>query len=304
MPIIHQKNRILYLSIAAALITMGLKFAAYWITGSVGLLSDALESIVNLATALVAFVALMIAVRPADATHPYGHEKIEYFSSGVEGALILVAAVGIIYSAIQRLLNPMPLAELDTGLLLGLVAAATNFIVAQLLLSASRHHDSITIEADAKHLLTDVWTTIGVLAALLVVKFTNWTIIDPLIAFAVGGNIIFSGIDLLRRSFRGLMDFRLPAEEIAAIEDVLGMYVGRQRVYHNLRTRKSGSQRFIEFHLLVPGDTSVREAHALCERIETEIRRRLSHTIVTIHTEPADELASYQDAEMSLPYGK
>jgi cation diffusion facilitator family transporter len=304
MPISLAKNRILYFSIAAALITMGLKFAAYWISGSVGLLSDALESIVNLVAALVAFVALMIAVRPADATHPYGHDKIEYFSSGVEGALILVAAAGIIYSATQRLLHPMPLAELDAGLLLGLVAAATNFLVAQLLLRAARHHDSITIEADAKHLLTDVWTTLGVLAALFVVKFTNWTIIDPLIAFAVGGNIIFSGIDLLRRSFHGLMDFRLPPDEIAAIENVLGMYVGRQRVYHNLRTRKSGSQRFIEFHLLVPGDTSVREAHALCERIENEIRRRLSNTIVTIHTEPADELASYQDAEMSLPYGK
>lgn len=304
MPTTLQKNRILYLSIAAALATMGMKFAAYWITGSVGLLSDALESIVNLAAALVAFVALMIAMRPADVTHPYGHDKIEYFSSGVEGTLILFAAGGIIFSAVQRLLHPMPLADLDMGLLLGLVAAATNFLVARLLLRAAQQHDSITIEADAKHLLTDVWTTGGVLAALMVIKFTNWTIIDPLIAFAVGGNIIFSGIDLLRRSFRGLMDFRLPAEEIAAIEDVLGMYVGRQRVYHNLRTRKSGSQRFIEFHLLVPGDTSVREAHALCERIENEIRRRLRNTIVTIHTEPADELASYQDAEMSLPYGK
>jgi cation diffusion facilitator family transporter len=304
MPISLAKNRILYLSIAAALVTMGLKFAAYWITGSVGLLSDALESIVNLAAALVAFVALMIAMRPADATHPYGHDKIEYFSSGVEGAFILFAAAGIIFSAAQRLLHPLPLADLDMGLLLGLAAAATNFLVAKLLLRAAQQHDSITIEADAKHLLTDVWTTGGVLAALVVIKFTNWTLIDPLIAFAVGGNIIFSGIDLLRRSFHGLMDFRLPAEEIAAVEDVLKMYVGRQRVYHNLRTRKSGSQRFVEFHLLVPGDTSVREAHALCERIENEIRQRLRNTIVTIHTEPADELASYQDAEISLPYGK
>ncbi len=304
MPLSLAKNRILYLSIAAALVTMAMKFAAYWITGSVGLLSDALESIVNLAAALVAFVALMIAGRPADATHPYGHEKIEYFSSGAEGALILVAAAGIIFSAIQRLLHPMPLAELDVGLLLGVAAAATNFLVAQLLLRAARHHDSITIEADAKHLFTDVWTTAGVLAALLVVKFTNWTIIDPLIAFAVGGNIIFSGIDLLRRSFHGLMDFRLPAGEIDAIEEVLSTYVGRQRVYHNLRTRKAGSQRFIEFHLLVPGDMSVRDAHALCEQIENEIRQRLRNTTVTIHTEPADELASYQDAEVSLPYGK
>jgi cation diffusion facilitator family transporter len=221
----------------------------------------------------------------------------------VEGALILVAAAGIIYSAVQRLLHPTPLAELDLGLLLGL-AAAMNFLVAQLLLRAARHHDSITIEADAKHLLTDVRTTVGVLVALLVVKFTNWTIIDPLIAFAVGGNIIFSGIDLLRRSFHGLMDFRLPAEEIAVIEDVLRVHVGKSRVYHNLRTRKAGSQRFIEFHLLVPGDFSVREAHVLCEQIENEIRRRLRNTTVTIHTEPEDELVSYQDAEVSLPYGK
>jgi len=304
MPLALAKNRIIYLSIAAALITMAIKFAAYWVTGSVGLLSDALESIVNLVAALIAFVALMIAVRPADATHPYGHEKIEYFSSGVEGTLILVAAAGIIYSAVQRLLHPMPLADLDIGLWLGLGAAATNFFVAKLLLRAGRQHDSITIEADAKHLLTDVWTTLGVLAALLVVKLTNWMILDPLIAFAVGGNIIFSGIDLLRRSFRGLMDFRLPGGEIAAIEEVLRRYVGEKRVYHNLRTRKSGSQRFIDFHLLVPGDMSVRAAHELCERIENEIRQRLRNTTVTIHTEPADELVSYQDVETSLPYGR
>lgn len=304
MPAVLSKNRILYLSIAAALITMAIKFAAYWITGSVGLLSDALESIVNLVAALIAFIALMIAGRPADASHPYGHEKIEYFSSGVEGTLILVAAAGIIYSAVQRLLQPMPLAALDIGLGLGLVAAATNFFVAQLLLRAGREHDSITIEAGAKHLLTDVWTTLGVLAALWVVKLTNWVILDPLIAFAVGGNIIFSGIDLLRRSFRGLMDFRLPAHEIVAIGEVLRRHVGEKLVYHNLRTRKSGSQRFIDFHLLVPGDMSVREAHELCEQIENEIRRHLSNTTVTIHTEPADELVSYQDVETSLPYGR
>jgi cation diffusion facilitator family transporter len=299
-----RKDRILYLSIVAALITMALKFAAYWITGSVGLLSDALESIVNLVAALIAFVALMIAGRPADATHPYGHDKIEYFSSGVEGALILVAAAGIIYSAVQRLLHSMQLADLDIGLLLGLAASVTNFLVARLLLRAAHEHDSITIEADAKHLLTDVWTTLGVLAALVIIKFTGWMIIDPLIAFAVGGNIIFSGVSLLRRSFRGLMDFRLPADEIAAIEEVLRRYVGEKHVYHNLRTRKSGSHRFIEFHLLVPGEMNIRAAHELCEQIENEIRQRLRNTTVTIHTEPADELVSYQDAEISLPYGR
>jgi len=304
MSSVLEKNRVLYLSIAAALITMAIKFAAYGITGSVGLLSDALESIVNLVAAFVAFVALMIAGRPADETHPYGHDKIEYFSSGVEGTLILLAAAGIIYAAVQRLLYPLPLADLDMGLLLGFIASATNFLVAKLLLRAARQYDSIAIEADAKHLLTDVWTTLGVLVALVVVKFTNWTIIDPLIAFAVGGNIIFSGIDLLRRSFRGLMDFRLPAEEIAVIEKALSRHLDNRRVYHNLRTRKSGSQRFIEFHLLVSGNMSVREVHALCERIENEIRQELDHTTVTIHTEPEDELVSYQDAEISLPYGR
>jgi cation diffusion facilitator family transporter len=304
MPISLDKPRILYLSIAVALLTMAIKFAAYWITGSVGLLSDALESIINLAAALVAFVALHIAVRPADATHPYGHEKIEYFSSGVEGTLILVAAIGIIFSAVKRLLEPIPLDNLDLGLLLGLGAAAVNFLVARLLLRAARQYDSITIEADAKHLLTDVWTTAGVLAALLVVKFTGWMMLDPLIAFAIAGNIIISGIDLLRRSFRGLMDFRLPADEVAAIENLLRKYVGKKQVYHNLRTRKSGSLRFIEFHLLLPGDMSVREAHELCEQIENEIRQILKNTIVTIHTEPQDELVSYQDVEVALPYGK
>lgn len=298
------KNRILYLSIAAAIVTMVMKFAAYGITGSVGLLSDALESIVNLVAAFVAFVALLIAGRPADDTHPYGHEKIEYFSSGVEGTLILVAATGIIYSAARRLSHPVPLADLDAGLLLGLVAAGTNFLVARLLLRAAREHDSITIEADAKHLLTDVWTTLGVLAALVIIKFTGRLIIDPLIAFAVGGNIVFSGISLLRRSFHGLMDFRLPSAEIAAIDEVLRRYLGEKRVYHNLRTRKSGSHRFIEFHLLVPGETSVREAHQLCDHIENEIHQRLRNTTVTIHTEPTDELVSYQDVETSLPYGR
>jgi cation diffusion facilitator family transporter len=304
MQIAFHKSRVIYFSIAAALVTMAIKFAAYWITGSVGLLSDALESIVNLVAALIAFIALLIAVRPADATHPYGHEKIEYFSSGVEGTFILIAAVGIIFSAVKRLLHPAPLAHLDLGLALGLAAAATNFLVAQLLLRAARQYDSITIEADARHLLTDVWTTVGVLAALLVVKVTGWTMLDPLIAFAVGGNIIFSGVDLLRRSFHGLMDYRLPAEEISAIETVLGKHIGKQRVYHNLRTRKSGSQRFVDFHLLVPGDMSISEAHALCEQIENEIRQIIPNTTVTIHTEPADELVSYQDAEVSLPYGK
>jgi cation diffusion facilitator family transporter len=303
MGLLH-KSRILYLSIAAALITMAMKFAAYWITGSVGLLSDALESIVNLVAALVAFIALIIAVRPADDTHPYGHEKIEYFSSGMEGTMILMAAAGIMFSATQRLLHPMPLTDIDAGLWLGLAASGTNFFVAKLLLRAGRQYDSITIEADAKHLLTDVWTTFGVLAALFIVKLTGWLIIDPLIAFAVGGNIIFSGIGLLRRSFRGLMDFRLPASEIAAIEEVLRRYIAPKRLYHNLRTRKSGSQRFIEFHLLVPGKMSVREAHQLCEQIEKEIRQRLRNTTVTIHTEPDDELVSYQDAEIGLPYGR
>lgn len=304
MTFLFQKTRVILLSVAASVITMAMKFTAYWITNSIGLLSDAAESIINLVASVVAFVALVISARPADETHPYGHEKIEYFSSGVEGTLILFAAIGIIYSAFHRLLNPQALQDLDIGLTIGLAAAALNFVVARLLLTAAKQHDSITLEADARHLLTDVWTSVVVIASLLVVRFTAITIIDPIIALAVGANIIFSGVNLLKRSFHGLMDYRLPANEMTILENILHKHVGAHRAFHNLRTRKSGSQRFIEFHLLVPGNMLVKAAHDLSEHIENDIRQQLANTTVTVHVEPEDELASYQDVETGLRYGK
>jgi cation diffusion facilitator family transporter len=301
MSFLSPKTRIILLSIAAALVTMAMKFAAYWITNSVGLLSDAAESIINLMASGVAFVALLIAALPPDETHTYGHEKIEYFSAGVEGTLIILAAAGIVYTAVQRLLSPQPLNELHIGLMIGLGASAINFAVARVLLHAGKKHDSITLEADARHLLTDVWTSVAVIAGLLIVRLTGITTLDPLIALAVAANIIFSGINLLRRSFRGLMDFRLPAKEMAVVDEILREH---RRSYHNLRAHKSGSMRFIEFHLLVPGNMLVNAAHELSEHIEKEIRQQLSNTIVTVHIEPEDELASYQDVQDGLQYGK
>jgi cation diffusion facilitator family transporter len=299
-----QKTRILLLSVAAAVITMAMKFTAYWITNSVGLLSDAAESIINLAAALVAFVALLIAAKPADETHPYGHEKIEYFSSGVEGTLILFAAAGIIYSSVERFLHPQALNDLDLGLMIGFGASLINFAVARILLVSAKRHDSITLEADARHLMTDVWTSVGVIIGLVVVRQSGMLILDPLIALLAGANIVFSGIHLLKRSFRGLMDYRLPAAEMALLEDILQKHIGAHHAYHNLRTRKAGSQRFIEFHLLVPGDMLVKAAHDLSEQIENDIREQLANTTVTLHIEPEEELASYQDVQEGLRYGK
>ncbi len=301
MPLHSPKTRVILLSVAAALVTMAMKFAAYWITNSVGLLSDAAESIINLMASVVAFAALLIAALPPDETHTYGHEKIEYFSAGVEGTLIIFAAAGIVYAAVLRLLSPQPLHELNIGLMIGLGASLINFVVARVLFRAGKKHDSITLEADARHLLTDVWTSVAVIAGLLIVRLSGITILDPFIALAVAANIIFSGVNLLKRSFRGLMDFRLPAKEMTVVDEILQKH---HRSFHNLRARKSGSVRFIEFHLLVPGGMLVNAAHDLSEQIEKEIHQKLSNTIVTVHIEPEDELVSYQDVQDGLPYGK
>ena len=268
---------------------MLLKFGAYLLTGSVSLLSDAAESSVNLIAALVAFVALSIAARPADETYRYGYEKAEYFSSGVEGGLILVAAITIIYTAVKRFLNPVPLESLGIGLVISLAASAINFGVARFMFRKGKEYDSITLEADGHHLMTDVWTSVGVVAALVVMLIVPaWTWLDPLIAMILGINIIRTGVSLLRRSAAGLMDVTLPADEMDQIEAVLREKEGPDVVYHKLRTRKSASRRYVEFHLLVPQDISVRAAHDRCSAIEAEIRRRLPKTRVIIHVEPKE----------------
>jgi cation diffusion facilitator family transporter len=288
--------RYAWLSIAASLVTMGLKFGAYRMTGSMGLLSDALESLVNLSAGILVLIILIIATRPADDSHTYGHGKAEYFSSGAEGVLILVAAGAIIFASIDRFFNPVPLVRLGPGIVVALLASAVNFFVARIMLKASRVYDSITLEADAKHLLTDVWTSLGVVAGLTVIIFAppSWAILDPIMAILVAMNITLTGISLIRRSVSGLMDKQLPEEEIALIEKSIIMHAGKDKpLYHGLRSRKSGARRFIDFHLLLPGNTTVKDSHDLCCKIEDEIHSFLPRAQITIHVEPREDYTSW-----------
>jgi len=283
-------QRMALLSIAASLVTMALKFGAWFLTDSVSLFSDAAESLVNLAGGLVAFGALTIAARPADDDHAYGHDKAEYFSSGVEGTLILVAAASIIYTAVERFFHPQALHDLGPGLLVSFIAALVNFATARVMLAVAVKHDSITLEADAKHLLTDVWTSAGVLGGLVVVMFAppSWQILDPIMAVAVALNIVVTGVMLMRRSMAGLMDASLPQDEVLRIQAEVQAQLPPRASIHDLRTRKSGPRRFIEFHLLLPGATSVSDSHALCDRLEAAIDAVLPKTFVTIHVEPQE----------------
>lgn len=287
--------RYAWLSIAAALITIGLKTVAYLLTGSVGLLSDAVESLVNLVGAMVALAMLTIAARPADDEHPYGHYKAEYFSSGVEGTLIVLAAISIAIAAIQRLLSPQPLEQMGMGLALSALASLVNFGVARVLLSVGKRHESITLEADARHLLTDVWTSAGVIGSLTAVILTGWQILDPLIAIAVALNIVWSGYHLLRRSVLGLLDTALPADEQQAIARVLDAYRHEGIQFHALMTRQAASRRFVSVHVLVPGEWTVRRGHELLERLELDICRTLRDATVITHMEPLGDPASFAD---------
>ncbi len=282
------------LSIATSIATLGLKFGAYLLTDSVGLLSDALEALVNLAAGLVAFTVLSIAELPADDRHTYGHDKAEYFSSGVEGALIVVAAISIVYAALHRFLNPIQLEHLGPGILVGAAAAAMNYATASIMLQVGAKHDSITIEADARHLLTDVWTSAGVLGGLLVVLIVpRAAILDPIMATAVGVHIIYTGWGLLRRSIDGLMDTALSPAEIAQAQGLIRGALPEGASFHALRTRKAGPRRFIEFHLLVPGTTSVDQSHALCDRVEEALASHLQNASITIHVEPRESEQSH-----------
>jgi Ca2+-transporting ATPase len=283
-----------WLSVAAAIVTILLKTAAYWITGSVGLLSDAAESLVNLAAAVFALAMLAFAVRPADEGHPFGHGKAEYFSSGFEGALILTAAGGIGWVAWDRLLHPQPLAELDVGMAISVAAGLINLVVALVLLRAGKKYGSITLEADGRHLLTDVWTTAAILLALGGVALTGWLILDPIIAFAAALQICWSGIGLIVRSVSGLLDKALPPEERDRIEGVLDRYRQRGVEFHDLRSRQAGVQRLMTVHVLVPGSLSVKEGHDLLERIEGEIREVVRNIIIVTHLEPLDDPASFE----------
>lgn len=291
-------TRFAWLSIAAAILIIALKGYAYWLTGSVALLSDALESIVNLVAAGVALFVLTVAARPADEDHPYGHDKAEYFSSGLEGGLIVIAAIAIVIAATNRLMHPQPLGALGVGLIVSFVASLINFGVARVLLSAAQRHHSITLEADAKHLMTDVWTSVGVLIGVGAVKLTGWEWLDPVVAIAVALNIIKTGVDLMRRSVLGLMDTALPEAELAEIVSILERYRGDGIEYHALRTRQSGARQFISMHVLVPGAWPVQHGHDLLERIEKDICARFPHASVLTHLEPLEDPASYADMEI------
>jgi len=291
-------TRYAWLSIAAAIVTIGLKAAAYLLTGSVGLLSDALESGVNLVAAIMALAMLTVAARPPDEEHAYGHDKAEYFSSGVEGALILVAAISIVWTALPRLISPQPIEQAGLGLGVSVAASLVNLGVAQVLKQAGRRYSSITLEADAAHLMTDVWTSVGVLAAVGLVAVTGWQRLDPVIALVVAANIIWSGFHLLRRSALGLMDTALPEAQRQAVLAIQERYAAEGVQFHALRTRESGARAFVSMHVLVPGGWTVQHGHALLERVEAEVRQAVPNVTVFTHLESLDDPASWVDTQL------
>ena len=291
-------TRFAWLSIAAAILTITLKTIAYLLTGSVGLLSDALESFVNLVGALMALAMLTIAARPADEDHAYGHSKAEYFSSGVEGTLILIAAVSIGVSAIPRLITPKPLEQIGLGLGVSVAASLVNLFVARILLRASKHHHSITLEANAYHLMTDVWTSAGVFVGVGAVGLTGWERLDPIVALLVAGNIVRSGVRIVRNSALGLMDTALPVEEQNTLRRVLDPYMQSGVQYHALRTRQSGARQFVSLHVLVPGIWTVQRGHRLLESIEADIRHALPSVTVVTHLESLNDPASWYDTNL------
>ena len=288
-------SRFAWLSICAAVLTIALKSAAFWLTGSVGLLSDALESLVNLVAAIMALAMLTVATRPADEMHAYGYSKAEYFSSGLEGALILLAAAGIVWTAVPRLLVSQPLEHIGIGLVVSVVASAINFGVARVLLSAGKEYRSIILEADARHLMTDVWTSAGVVLAVGAVALTGWLRLDPIIALIVAANILRTGWQLLSRSTRGLLDAALPAAEQDAIKQVLNRYESQDIQYHALRTRQAGTRAFISLHVLVPRDWTIQRGHDLLERLERDIRAAVPGAHLFTHLEPQGDPAAWED---------
>ncbi|HEX2849072.1 MAG TPA: cation diffusion facilitator family transporter [Acidimicrobiales bacterium] len=294
-------TRYAWLSIAAAVTTIAMKSSAFLLTGSVGLLSDALESVVNLVAAMVALVALRLAARPPDEEHHFGYGKAEYFSAGVEGVMILAAAGAVIASAIPRFLHPRALEQVGIGLVVSGAAALVNLGVALVLRRAGREHRSITLTADARHLLTDVWTTGGVVIGVGLVGVTGWQRLDPIVAILVGVNIVVAGFALLRHSGSGLMDSSLPADDVVAIENVLDRYRADGVEFHALRTRAAGAHRFVSMHVLVPGDWTVTRGHEFVARVEADIAAELPLTSVATHLEPVGDPISYEDIELFPP---
>ncbi|MCE9561186.1 MAG: cation diffusion facilitator family transporter [Planctomycetes bacterium] len=286
------------LSIVAAIVTIGMKGTAYLLTDSVGLLSDTLESLINLLAAVTAYVALWYASRPADPNHTFGHEKIEYFSSGLEGTLIILAGLATAGYAIKRMVHPEPLQNLELGGIIGLAASGVNLVTARVLLYYGRKHDSIVLEADGEHLMADVWTSVGVIGGLGLVLLTGLEWFDPVLAVLVGGNIIWTGWELVVRSFNGLMDHALPVAEQTQIRTVTAAHLPAGATFHMLRTRRAGQRRFAEFHLLVNGDLTVRAAHHIAHEVQAALVAAMPGLVVNIHIEPIDEQESWEGEEL------
>ncbi len=289
-----------WLSVITSVVVIGLKLAAWWVTGSTGLLSDAIESVVNLMAALVALWTLSYIAHGADDDHNFGHEKAEYFSSGIEGGLIFVAAIAIIATAVPRFLAPQPLAQAGLGTALAVAAMLANAACAWFLLQGARIHRSITLEADAQHLLSDVWTTVGVLAAIGLVQAGGWLWLDPLVAVLVALQILWTGWKLIMRSFDGLMDKAIPDEERDKIIEVLEGLRSQGCDYHALRTRQAGRKHFVDVHVLVPGSMSVQAGHDLVEQVEQEIEQRFPAIEVLVHLEPLEDPRSWDDPKKPL----
>ncbi|MGJ3507333.1 cation diffusion facilitator family transporter [Enemella sp. A6] len=288
-----------WLSIAAAIATIALKTYAWWITDSVGLLSDAAESVVNLAAAVMALVVLKIAAKAPDKNHHWGHTKAEYFSGAIEGMLIFGAAGVIVVTAVQRLVNPAPLDNLGIGLLVSVIAAVLNGVVGTVLIRAGRRHRSMTLTADGKHLMTDVITSVGVVVGVGLVYLTGWTRLDPIVALAVGLNIMWTGWRLISESSAGLMDVSLPKEENQQIREALNRFIdGREVLFHAMRTREAGHRRFMEVHILVPGDWTVKRGHDVITELENSLHAEFPGLRVTTHLEPIEDPVSYADMEL------
>lgn len=289
-------KKFIYLSIGAALVTILLKFFAWHLTDSVGLFSDALESCVNLVAAIIALIMLTIAETPADEKHPFGHTKAEYFSSAIEGGMIVVAAFGIIWSAVPRIIHPQPLENVEVGLLISVGASLINLVVALVLIKAGRKNNSITLDADGKHLMTDVYTSGGVLLGILLVKLSGWQILDGIVAVAVALNILWAGYQLIHRSATGLLDASISEDELSKISDLLNSLKSQNIEYHSLLTRQAGQRKFIAFHLLLPGHWAIQDGHDKSEKIEREIRE-LFDTPITVftHLEPKEDPVSKHD---------
>lgn len=284
-----------WLSIGTAIATITLKAIAYFLTGSVGLLSDALESLVNLAAAIIALITLKIAEQPPDDEHLYGHTKAEYFASILEGLFIFIAAIVIILSAIGRIIHPKIIEQAFLGLGISIIASIINYVVALKLLKVGKKHRSITLEADGHHLMADVITSIGVIIAIFLVAITGWQILDPIVAILVAINIIFTGFKLIKRSVLGLLDTSISRGELDIVKSIFNKYERKGLKFHGLRTRQSAQRRFVSFHVLTPGNWSVKKGHDILEDIEKEIRDSIEKVTVSTHLEPVEDPRSLED---------